>query len=144
MCRVAAPLAAHRVANAAAAPENWDGRLPYQRHAFLFRKNPDERDERSQNHNRLKADRANDPLQNVGLYFGNIGFEFGPHFGNIGFEFGLNGRQIRLGGQIIMARFPQGFGERLGLLGREMASFPQRAGQAKGVEEKGIHPRNME
>jgi hypothetical protein len=44
----------------------------------------------------------------------------------------------------MMARFPQGFGEHLGLLGREMAFFPQRAGQAKGVEEKGIHPRNME
>ena len=47
------------------------------RHAFLFRENPGERDERSQNHDRLKADRANDPLQNIGLYLGNISFEFG-------------------------------------------------------------------
>jgi hypothetical protein len=107
---------------------------------FLLRKNPDERDERAQDHDGLKADRANDPLQNVGLHFGNIGFEFGPYFG----EIGPKCRQIRLGGKIIMARFPQGFGERLGLLGREMALVPQRAGEAKGVEEKSAHPRNME
>jgi hypothetical protein len=92
-------------------------RLPNLSHAFLFRKNPGERDERCQNHNGLKADRADDPLQNAGL-----------HFGNIGFEFGLHGRQIRLGGKIVMPRIPQGFGERLGLLRREMAFIPQRAG----------------
>ncbi len=113
-------------------PGNPAARLPNLRDVFLFRKNPGERDERSQNHDGLKANRANDPLQNVGLYFGNICFEFG-----------LKCRQIRLRGKIIMRRFPQGFGERLGLLRREMAFIPQRAGQAKGIEEKGAHPRNM-
>jgi hypothetical protein len=86
---------------------------------------------------------VDEPLQNVGLDFGNIGFEFRPYFGNIGFEFGLKRRQIRLRGKILMARFPQGFGERLGLLGREMAFIPQCAREAKGVEEKGTHRRNM-
>ena len=100
------------------------GRLPCQHHAFLVRKNPNERDERAQNHNRLKAARADDPFQNVGLRFGNIGFEFDPYFG----EIGLKHRQIRLGGKITLRRFPQGFGERLGLLGREMAFLPKRAG----------------
>ena len=75
---------------------------------------------------------VDEPLQNVGL-----------DFGNIGFEFGLKRRQIRLRGKILMARFPQGFGERLGLLGREMAFIPQCAREAKGVEEKGTHRRNM-
>jgi hypothetical protein len=42
-----------------------------------------------------------------------------------------------------MFRFPQGFGKRPGLLGREMTFSPQRAGEAKGVEEKGTHPRTM-
>lgn len=110
---------------------------------FLFRKNPGERDENPQNHDRLKADRANDPFQYVSLYFGNVGFEFGPYFRNIGFEFGLKRRPIRLGGKIVMACFPQGFGERVGLLGRKMAFVPQCAGQAKGVEEKRGHACNM-
>jgi hypothetical protein len=113
-------------------PQRPAASLPNQRHAFLFRKNPGERDEGAQNHDRLKADRANDPLQNVG-----------PYVGDIGFEIGLKGRQICLRGKIIMRRFPQGFGKRLGLLRREMAFIPQRAGQAKGVEEKGAHPRNV-
>jgi hypothetical protein len=30
-----------------------------------------------QNHEGLKADHANDPLQNFGLHFNNVGFEFG-------------------------------------------------------------------
>jgi hypothetical protein len=43
-----------------------------------------------------------------------------------------------------MRRFLQGFGERLGLLRREMAFIPQPAGEAKGVKEKGARPRIME
>jgi hypothetical protein len=103
--------------------------LPNLRNPLSTSKNLDGRDERPQNHHRLKADRANDPLQNVSLYFGEISFESG-----------LKCRRVRLSGKIIMRRFPRGFGERLGLLRREMACIPQRAGEDKGVEEKGAPP----
>lgn len=98
-----------------------------------FGENPDKGDERSQNDDGLKANRAHDPLEDIGLCFGDLGFELG-----------LKSRQVGLRGKIALRRFPQRFGERLRLLGREMAFVAQRGGKAKSVEKKGAHRRNME
>ena len=48
-------------------------------------------------------------------------------------DLGLKDRQIRLGGEIVVGGFAQGFGERLGLLGREPALVPQRAEEATRI-----------
>jgi hypothetical protein len=76
--------------------------------ARSFRENPDERDERAQNHDGLKADRAHDPFKDIGLGFGDIGFELEPDFGDIGFELGLEGGQIRFRGKIVVRDYSQG------------------------------------
>jgi hypothetical protein len=48
-------------------------------------------------------------------------------------DLGLKDRQVRLGGEIVVGGFAQGFGERLGLLGREPALVPQRAEEATRI-----------
>ena len=99
--------------------------------------NSDERNKRAQDHNRLKTDRSHDPFQEIGLELGQLSLESR-------LEPRLKVCQIRLCGKIPMRRFPQSFGERPGLLDAKMAFFPQGPGEAKGIEKKGVHRRNME
>lgn len=80
----------------------------------------------------MKTNGANDPFEDTGL-----------RFGDAGFELCCNGRQISLGGQTVMPRFTQGFRKSFCLPGREMAFFPEGAGQAKSIKEKSAHQETM-
>lgn len=97
-----------------------------------LRENTRERHQRAEDHQGLKADRADDPFENISLGLGELRLE-------LAFE----SRQIRFGGEIVLPRFPQRFGERLGLLGGEMPFVPQRAGQTESIEKERAHSPNM-
>ncbi len=112
-------------------------------------------------HNGLEVRGSHDPFVHVVLQSGNfvlefdlepgdIRFELSLNRSDIGFELGLNSRdlglkdrQIRLGGEIVVGGFAQGFGERLGLLGREPAFVPQRAEEATRIEQNTGHRRTI-
>jgi hypothetical protein len=94
-------------------------------------------------HNGLEARGSHDPFVHVVIQSGNFVLEFDLEPGDIRFELSLNrrdlglkDRQIRLGGEIVVGGFAQGFGERLGLLGREPTFCPRRVRERRRVSNR--------
>lgn len=94
----------------------------------------EEREQRSDDHNGLKADRADDPFQQVGADVREFGLKPGFGVGQLDFQvrldpgdIGPDVADIGFRGDFLSKDLRQGIGDTLGLFGRQFSALAERA-----------------